>query len=49
MTTIPLVDLAAQFEEVSAEVRAGIDEVMTTTAFIGGPQVGAHEGRGRSG
>ena len=40
---IPLVDLSAQLEEVREEVTAGIDEVFATTAFVGGPQVGAFE------
>jgi dTDP-4-amino-4,6-dideoxygalactose transaminase len=40
---VPLVDLAAQQAEVDAEVRAGLDEVFATTAFIGGPPVGAFE------
>lgn len=43
MTTIPLVDLAAQFAEIKDEVRAGVDEVFDTTAFVGGPQVAAFE------
>ncbi|MCG7288112.1 DegT/DnrJ/EryC1/StrS family aminotransferase [Cellulomonas sp. ACRRI] len=40
---IPLVDLAAQQAEVHAEVRAGLDEVFATTAFVGGPAVGRFE------
>ncbi|NMR21437.1 DegT/DnrJ/EryC1/StrS aminotransferase family protein [Cellulomonas fimi] len=40
---IPLVDLAAQQAEVADEVRAGLGEVFTTTAFIGGPAVGRFE------
>lgn len=36
---VPLVDLVAQQAEVAAEVRAGLDEVFATTAFIGGPAV----------
>lgn len=40
---IPLVDLAAQQAEVDDEVRAGIDEVFATTAFVGGPAVGRFE------
>lgn len=40
---IPLVDLAAQQAEVDDEVRAGLDEVFRTTAFVGGPQVGQFE------
>lgn len=37
--TIPLVDLAAQQAEVEDEVRAGLDEVFATAAFVGGPAV----------
>ena len=40
---IPLVDLAAQQAEITEEVRAGLDEVFATTAFIGGPAVGRFE------
>lgn len=40
---IPLVDLAAQQAEIDAEVRAGLDRVFATTAFIGGAEVGAFE------
>jgi dTDP-4-amino-4,6-dideoxygalactose transaminase len=40
---IPLVDLAAQQAEVHEEVRAGLDEVFATTAFVGGPAVGRFE------
>ncbi|GAA2723962.1 DegT/DnrJ/EryC1/StrS family aminotransferase [Cellulomonas aerilata] len=36
---IPLVDLAAQQVEVDDEVRAGLQEVFATTAFVGGPAV----------
>lgn len=43
MTNIPLVDLAAQFDEIKDEVQAGLDEVFQTTAFVGGPQVTAFE------
>lgn len=41
--TIPLVDLGAQMAEIDGEVRAGLDEVFATTAFIGGRQVGEFE------
>lgn len=41
--TIPLVDLAAQQAEVNDEVRAGLDEVFATTAFIGGKAVSEFE------
>jgi dTDP-4-amino-4,6-dideoxygalactose transaminase len=40
---IPLVDLAPQQAEVDSEVRAGWDEVLATTAFIGGPAVAEFE------
>jgi len=40
---VPLVDLAAQQEEVNAAVRAGLDVVFANTAFIGGPDVTAFE------
>ena len=40
---IPLVDLAAQQTEIDAEVRAGLDEVFATTAFIGGKAVSEFE------
>jgi dTDP-4-amino-4,6-dideoxygalactose transaminase len=38
-----LVDVGAQFREIQEEVRAGLDEVFETTAFIGGPQVARFE------
>ena len=41
--SIPLVDLAAQQAEIADEVRAGLDEVFATTAFIGGKAVGEFE------
>lgn len=41
--TIPLVDLGAQMAEIGDEVRAGLDEVFATTAFIGGKQVAEFE------
>jgi dTDP-4-amino-4,6-dideoxygalactose transaminase len=40
---IPLVDLAAQQEEIADEVRIGLDEVFATTAFVGGPPVRCFE------
>ncbi|MBA8792705.1 dTDP-4-amino-4,6-dideoxygalactose transaminase [Friedmanniella endophytica] len=43
--SVPLVDLAAQQQEVDAEVRAGLDEVFATTAFIGGKPVTEFEQR----
>lgn len=40
---VPLVDLGAQQREVAEEVRAGLDEVFATTAFIGGAAVSEFE------
>ena len=40
---VPLVDLAAQHEEIADEVRGRLDEVFAATAFIGGPDVTAFE------
>ena len=40
---VPLVDLAAQQQEVADEVRAGLDAVFATAAFIGGPDVAEFE------
>lgn len=41
--TIPFVDLASQHAEIADEVRAGLDDVFATTAFVGGPAVGRFE------
>jgi len=43
VSAVPLVDLAASHAQVRAEVLAGFDEVLSQTAFIGGPQVAAFE------
>ncbi|WP_158881468.1 DegT/DnrJ/EryC1/StrS family aminotransferase [Amycolatopsis anabasis] len=43
MPGIPLVDLAAQHDQVADEVAAGWAEVLKATAFVGGPQVAAFE------
>ena len=43
MTSIPLVDLSAQHAAVADEVAEGWREVLSQTAFIGGPQVAAFE------
>jgi dTDP-4-amino-4,6-dideoxygalactose transaminase len=43
MSTIPLVDLAAQHAAVADEIASGWQEVLARTAFIGGPQVAAFE------
>jgi dTDP-4-amino-4,6-dideoxygalactose transaminase len=43
MTSIPLVDLAAQHAAVADEVAAGWQEVLGRTAFIGAPQVAEFE------
>lgn len=40
---VPLVDLAAQHEEIADEVRLGIEGVFAATAFVGGPAVGRFE------
>lgn len=42
-TPIPLVDLMAQHRIVAEEVERGIDQVLSTGAFIGGPDVAAFE------
>ena len=44
VTSIPLVDLAAQHAAVADEVAEGWRQVLARTAFIGGPQVAAFEG-----
>ena len=41
--TVPLVDLAAQHREVADEIMAGIERVLSATAFVGGPEVAAFE------
>ena len=43
MSSIPLVDLAAQRAAVATEVAQGWQEVLDRTAFIGGPKVVAFE------
>ncbi|TRW43575.1 DegT/DnrJ/EryC1/StrS family aminotransferase [Georgenia yuyongxinii] len=40
---VPLVDLAAQHDEIAEEVDAGLREVFRTTAFVGGPAVSQFE------
>jgi len=40
---VPLLDLAAQFRTVEAEVRAGIDRVLSTQGYVLGPEVAALE------
>ena len=40
---VPLVDLGAQQAEVNDEVRAGLDEIFATTAFVGGKSVAQFE------
>ncbi|SDU84344.1 dTDP-4-amino-4,6-dideoxygalactose transaminase [Microlunatus sagamiharensis] len=42
-TAVPLVDLAAQQQEIHEEVMAGLADVFATTAFIGGKPVGEFE------
>jgi dTDP-4-amino-4,6-dideoxygalactose transaminase len=41
---IPLVDLRWQHEEIADEIAAAMNDVMISTAFIQGPQVGEFEG-----
>ena len=43
MTSIPLVDLAAQHAAVAEEIAEGWRQVLAQTSFIGGPQVAAFE------
>jgi len=43
MSTVPFMDLTWQHAQVAAEVEAGFADVLQTTAFIGGPAVGAFE------
>lgn len=43
MTAVPFLDLGAMHAEVADEVQAGFARVMATTAFAGGPDVGAFE------
>src|SRR5271165_2893817 len=43
VNTIPLVNLAAQHAAVAAEIADGWQQVLSRTAFIGGPQVAAFE------
>lgn len=40
---VPLVDLVSQHKEIAEEVAFGINEVFTTTAFVGGKPVAAFE------
>jgi dTDP-4-amino-4,6-dideoxygalactose transaminase len=43
VTSIPLVDLAAQHAAVASEIAEGWQQVLARTSFIGGPQVAAFE------
>lgn len=43
ITTIPLVNMRAAHAEVAAEIQAGLDDVMASTAFIKGAAVEAFE------
>jgi len=43
MTSVPLVDLAAQHAAVAAEIAEGWRQVLAQTSFIAGPQVAAFE------
>ncbi len=40
---VAFVDLAAQHREIAAEVQAGFDQVLSATAFVGGPAVAQFE------
>ena len=40
---IPLVDLKAQYESIKPEIDAAIQEVLDSSAFIGGPQIAEFE------
>lgn len=40
---IKMIDLAAQNDEIRRDVERGMDEVHTTTSYVGGPQVAAFE------
>jgi dTDP-4-amino-4,6-dideoxygalactose transaminase len=42
-TSIPMLDLRAEFAEIEGEVRAALEEVLVAQQFILGPQVGAFE------
>ena len=44
MSSIPLVDLKAQHQEVAEEVQRGLAQVLEKTAFVLGPQVAEFEG-----
>ena len=39
MKKIQMVDLQGQYERIRNEVQASFEEVLSTTAFINGPQV----------
>lgn len=41
--SVGFVDLAAQYAEISGEVRLGLDDIFATSAYIGGPQVSFFE------
>ena len=43
MSNVPLVDLGEQHRQVAAEVAAGFEEVMASTAFVLGEQVAEFE------
>lgn len=40
---VPFLDLGWQHREIDAEVRAGFEEVLRTTSFVGGPAVASFE------
>jgi dTDP-4-amino-4,6-dideoxygalactose transaminase len=43
-TKIPFLDLKAQLKTIEAEIRTGLDEVLSNTAFVLGPAVARFEG-----
>ena len=43
MKKIQMVDLQGQYERIKNEVQASFEEVLSTTAFINGPQVQAFQ------
>jgi UDP-2-acetamido-2-deoxy-ribo-hexuluronate aminotransferase len=43
LETIPMLDLRAQFESIAAEIRAAVEDVLTSQQFVLGPQGAALE------
>lgn len=44
LETIPMLDLRAQFESIAPEIRAGVEDVLSSQQFVLGPQGAALEG-----